>query len=154
MSIFKFLGNLLKVVLPFLRTAAEKAFKKLPKEHQEQLIQVSKMVEIIKQMQGKPQDEILQKITELLGVDKATIVNAILSYYEQKGISGFSLAGGTLFKPIWDDVKKRTETGLNSLWSGISNLISSTVAEIDWQLLLMGVGEFVYRTFVKGKVKV
>lgn len=154
MSIIKFLGNLLKVVLPFLRSAAEKAFKKLPKEQQQQLIQVSKMVEIIKQMQGKSQDEIIQKITELLGIDKATIVNAVLAYYEQKGIAGFSLAGGTLFKPIWDDAKKRTETGLKSLWSGISNIVSSTIAEIDWQLLLMGVGEFVYRSFVKGKIKI
>ena len=152
MSILKTLLGLLKVVLPFLRTAAEKAFKKLPKEKQDELIAISKMVEIIKQMHGKKQSEIISKITELLGIDEPTIVNYILSYYEQKGIVNFTV--DNIFQPIWTDIYKSTETGLKSLWSGISNIISSTVAEIDWQLLLMGVGEFVYRTFVKGKIKI
>ncbi len=152
MSILKTLLGLLKAVLPFLRTAAEKAFKKLPKEKQDELIAISKMVEIIKQLKGKDTDEVFAKISELTGLDKASIVDALIAYYQQKGIVRFGIKD--IFEPIWNDAAHRTETGLKSLWSGISNIISSTVAEIDWQLLLMGVGEFVYRTFVKGKVKV
>lgn len=151
MSILKTLLGLLKVVFPILRTAAEKAFKKLPKEKQDELIAISKMVEIIKHMQGSSQEEVISKIITILGIDRGTIFNYLFAYYEQKGIM-FSTEN--VFQPIWKDASLSTETGLKSLWSSISNIFAATVAEIDWELLLMGVGEFVYRSFVKGKIKI
>lgn len=155
MSIFKALLGILKAVLPFLRSAAEKAFKKLPKEKQEQLIKISQMVEVIKQMRGDSFESVVNKINEVTGIANIDIFVCLMGYLTQKGVEvkqGITLH--ELIVVIWNDAEKRTETGLKSLWSGISNIVSSVVAEIDWELLLMGVGEFVYRNFVKGKVKI
>lgn len=151
MNIFKTLLGLLKVVLPFLRSAAEKAFKKLPKEQQDKLIAISKLVEVIKQAKGKSTGEMFQLIEKHTGLDADEATQAIIQYWLEKGIE---VKDTNPFAMIWEDAQERTETGLKSLWAGISNIVSSVVAEVDWQLLLMGVGEFVYRTFVKGKVKI
>lgn len=151
MSILKFLGQLLKVLLPFLMTAAEKAFKKLPKEKQGQLIAISKLVEVVKKSEGLSTGEIFKLIEKHTGLDADTATQYLIQYLYEKGISVKDVSP---FQLIWDDAIERTETGLKSLWSGISNIVSSTVAEIDWELLLMGVGEFVYRSFVKGKIKI
>ena len=64
MSIF---SNIIKFLLPFLMSAAEKSFKKLPKEKQDQLINISKLVEIIKQTRGKEKDFIVACIKSQTG---------------------------------------------------------------------------------------
>lgn len=155
MKILQLLLGILKTVLPFLRTAAEKAFKKLPKDKQDELKLISKIVQIIKV--GWADDKVnvdttIQNILKETGLTEADLFRYIAQYWKEKGITISNLKEG--IAKIWQDASKRTETGLKSLWIGISNIVSSTVAEIDWQLLLMGVGEFVYRAFIKGKVKI
>lgn len=155
MSIIKTLLGLLRVVFPILRTAAEKAFKKLPKEKQDELKLIGKIVQIIKigwETENLNVDKTIEIILKETGLTERTLFVYIFNYWHEKGITITTLKEGVA--KIWQDASIRTETGLKSLWSGISNIISSTVAEIDWQLLLMGVGEFVYRTFVKGKINI
>ncbi len=155
MSIFKTLFALLKVVLPFLRTAAEKAFKKLPKEKQDELKLISRIVQIVKIGWEDPKinvDNTIKAIMLETGLTEADLFKYIAQYWKEKGITIGALKEG--IAKIWQDAATRSETGLKSLWSGLSNIVSSTVAEIDWELLLMGVGEFVYRSFVRGKIKI
>lgn len=152
MNIFKTLLNVLKVVLPFLRTAAEKAFKQLPKEQQELAINISKMVEIIKQMLGQPRTIVYKKITELTGFDEHQIIKCMATYSYQNGLRPGP--SGDYLAAIANEKELKIDSGCNSLWCGMSNIVTSVVAGIDWQILLMGVGEYIYRTFVKGRVKI
>lgn len=156
MSILTFLSKLLKTILPFLRSAAEKAFKSLPKDQQDKLIQVSKLVQIIKLAHEAKQtittDQLQKIILDQTGLTPDEAEAALLQYWKDKGKDAKNF--GDAVTLILQDAEQRTETGLKSLWSGLMQLVSTTVAEIDWQALLYGVGEFVYEQYVKGKVKI
>ena len=153
MSIFKTILGILKVVLPFLKSAAEKSFKKLPKDQQQTLIKVSQMVEIIKQLGDGDINDALDKIFDITGFTANEVRAHLADYCEQHGYGVNKEAPiYQYFLAIRQDQVNRSGNALKSLWSGMFSVISATVSGIDWQSLLMGLGEYVYRTYVKDKI--
>lgn len=152
MSIWNILFGIVKTVLPFLRSAAEKAFNSLPKDEQVKLIQVSKLVELIKLSKGKTAKEVETLISGKIGISKETAFAWLIEYWQSKGHTVGSLKEA--IELLWADASTRTETGLKSLWSGLNNIVSAIVTNVDWQALLFGIGEYVYRTYVKGRIKI
>lgn len=156
MSILKFLGDLFKKLLPFLLSAAEKAFKKLPKEQQDTLIQISKLVEIIKQVWQRSEtfseEQLLDIIYKETGLTKEQATEMVLAYMREKG--RIATTFGEAVALIWQDAENRAETGLKSLWIGFVNIVGSVVANVGWKVLLLGVAQAVFTNKVKGKVKI
>jgi hypothetical protein len=156
MNILTFLSSLAKKLLPFLMTAAEKAVKQLPKETQEELINISKIVEVIKQSYlkegGVSVKEISTAILKQTGLTQEQSAEYLIAYLKQKGqeAGNFEEAVGLILA----DASQRTDTGLKSLWSGIVNILAATVSNIDWKMVVMGIVQAVYVNSVKGKVKI
>ena len=143
--------NIIKFLLPFLMSAAEKSFKKLPKEKQDQLVNISKLVEIIKIMRGKSGEDILKNIISQTGLTEKEVINYFSLYAKEKDavpIPDFSDV--LLF--VWDNMDKQGTTGIKGFFSDIVNTLGVLVAGIDWRALVLGVSEVAFRNYVKGKI--
>lgn len=154
MSIFDTLFGVIKTILPFLRSAVEKSFKALPKDEQERLKKIALLVQIIKlgREQNLSVDAIIANMVNQSGLTVANIEAWFIEYWAQKGQNVGSLKEAVSL--ILADASQRTETGLKSLWNGIVNLIAGVVSNVDWEALLLGIVQFVYEKFIKGRVKV
>lgn len=158
MSIFTKLWDLIKVLLPVLKSAAQKAIAQLPDDKKQQLINISKMTEVLKQAWPKVQvgvittSEAIKLIEDNTGFTPDVIEAYITSYFKDKGVSVTSLTDG--LTALFNDASQRTETGLKSLWHGFTTLVSEFASAIDWETLLMGVIEEIYQAEVKGKINI
>ena len=148
------LGKVIKFILPWLRKAAEKSFNKLPKEEQEKLKAIALLVQIVKLGYEKklPIKTIIANMVNQSGLTYDTVQAYFIEYWRQKGQDVANLEEAV--KLIMEDASMRTETGLKSLWNGIVNLIAGVVTNVDWQALLLGLVQYTYEIFVKGRVKV
>jgi len=152
MSILDFLKSL----LPFLMSAAEKAVKKLPKETQDKLTQISKMVEVLKQAWQADKDLTESEVLELLqthaNLDKDGAFKLLQTYFAQRGVDV-----GTFWQAVElfnREANNRTDTGLKSFFIGIVNILGEVVAGIDWKMLVLGVAQAIFSSRVKGRVKI
>lgn len=145
--------EIIKFLLPFLMSAAEKSFKKLPKEKQQTLINISKLVEIIKTMRGKSYESIVKTIYNQTGLTEQQATNYFVIYAREKGYDDGdidSLNDVLLF--MWDNIDKQGSTGIKGFFSDIVNTLGELVAGIDWKALVLGISEVAFRKYVKGKV--
>jgi aspartyl aminopeptidase len=146
--------EIIKDLLPFLKSAAERAFEKLPTQEQDQVKAVSTAVQVVKLAfeQKKSVTETVDLLLQTEGVDKANVEAQLIAYVKQKGEEAGSLQEAV--SVIFADATTRTETGLKALWTEASQTISHLVANIDWGNLLFLAVQEAYEAFVKGKVKI
>lgn len=146
--------EIIKDLLPFLKSAAERAFEKLPTQEQNQVKAVSTAVQVVKLAFEKKKSvtETVGLLLQTQGVDKANVEAQLIAYVKQKGEEAGSLQEAVIV--IFADATTRTETGLKDLWTSISQTVSHIVANIDWGNLLFLAVQEAYEAFVKGKVKI
>ena len=152
MSIFTKLWNIIKDILPFLKDAAQKAFEQLPSDAQDKLKEISKVVELVKQLVTAGKEFTSSDLVSLSGLTESTVESYLVTYATSKGADVTTLGQAIAF--IKTEASNSTETGLKSLWTSLYNVISEEFSHIDWRTLLMGVGQFVYDEFVKGKINI
>lgn len=157
-SIFEKLWELIKSILPQLKSAAQKAIEQLPDDKKQQLVNISKMTEVIKQAWPKVQsgeltiNDVEKLIQDNTGFTPEVIESYVFSYFKDRGLTISTLTDG--FTALFNDASQRTETGLKSLWHGFTTLVSEFASAIDWETLLMGIIEEIYQTEVKGKINI
>jgi len=152
MSIFTKLFELIKTILPFLKSAAQKGYDELPTEAQEQLKAVSKVVEAVKQLILAGKQFTSSDIAQLSGVDTSNVEQYLIAYVKSK--TGDTASFDEAIGYIKHYVDMGNTTGLKSLWSDLFHVIAEEFSHIDWRTLLYGVGQLVFDEFVKGKIKI
>jgi len=147
------LGKVILFILPALRNAVRDSFNKLPQDQQMKLIQISKLVEVIKLTAGKPFPEALEIAKQKTGVNEATIFAWLKEYFEGVGHQVDNLQEA--FGLIWADMSALTsKAGRVGFFSGLSNALAFIVSDINWEAIALGLLKYVYDTYVKNKVKV
>jgi hypothetical protein len=152
MSIFTKLFELIKTILPFLKSAAQKGYDALPEEAQQQLQAVSKVVESVKQLILAGKDINADAIAVATGVANGDVESYLISYAKSQGVNTDTLEGAVAY--IKTQVANANDTGLKSLWTSMFHTISEEFSHIDWRTLLYGVGQLVFDEYVKGKIKI
>jgi len=141
--------DLLKKLFPFLATAAEKTFDDLEDAAKEAGINGSLFAQIIKEN------------TEAFEVDVENLIKAKLKLSDGQFAllmsvvsDKYGVSVSSLIPYLQAEFKNRTD---DILHSSLANEIASLVAivlskgKLTWLTLLMGVGEFIYRKYVKGQ---
>jgi hypothetical protein len=151
-NIFTKLLSIIKTILPFLKDAAQRAYEQLPVEAQDKLKDISRVVEAVKQLYVAGQDITADGVAVLSGVASGDVEKYLITYAKSKGVDTDAIEGAVAFIKKEADVS--TDTGKKSLWSGLFHIVAEEFSHIDWRTLLMGVGQFVFDEFVKGKIKI
>lgn len=144
--------DIIKLLLPFLRSAAEKSLKKLPKEKQDQLINISKLVEIVKKLKNRPYDEVVFAINSRTNLTPLQAGDYLKQYLAQKGIKAEDLLDSLNY--IWRELNDYQETGIKGFLHEMVNVLGEVIAGIDWKALVLGISEIVYRKYVKNKLDI
>ncbi len=152
MSIFTKLFELIKTILPFLKSAAQKGYDALPPEAQTQLQTVSKVVEAVKQLILAGKDVTADAIAVATGVASGDVEQYLISYVKSKGVDTDAI--DVAIEYIKSQADSANETGLKALWTGMFHTIAEEFSHIDWKTLLYGVGQLVFDEYVKGKIKI
>lgn len=150
-NLWEKLFGIVKFILPFLRSAAEKSFKQLPKDQQESLKNATRIVQVIKKLMEAKKTVSTEQIEATAGMPAAEILLALNIYLKAKGKYATTLSEA--LEIISEDIKELTETGLKAYWNGFASILANIVANIEWEAVVMGLVEFVYRTYVRGKIK-
>lgn len=141
--------DLLKKLFPFLVSAAERTFNNLEDAAKEAGINGSLFAQIIKENSEAASDDVKNIIKSKLGFSDAQLNDLLEALRQEYNI------------PTEDHIIEFLQMKVNNVTSGI--LHNSVVNEIftvaalalskgklTWLTLLMGVGEYIYRKFVKG----
>lgn len=152
MNIFKAIWGGIKTILPFLMTAAEKSFKSLPSTEQERLKMASIVTQVVKKgfEAHKPIKDIIADLLATTGYSEQTLFTWFNSYWTAKGHTVADLSEAVSL--MIADASMRTKDGLKELWNGFTNLVGGFITNVDWEALTMGLIEYVFRTYVKGKI--
>lgn len=152
MSIFTKLLGWIKDVLPFLKSAAQKAYEELPDDAQQKIQSISKVVEAVKQLINAGKDVTADIVATASGVEIGDVERYLITYAKSQGVDTDTLEGAVAY--IKGLSEQSTDTGKKSLWTSLFHVIAEEFSHIDWRTLLMGVGQLVYDEFVKGKIKI
>lgn len=152
MSIFTKLWAIIKDILPLLKSAAQKGYDALPEEAQQQLQNVSKVVEAVKQLLIAGKDITGDAVAIVTGVASGDVEKYLISYANSQGIDTDTIEGAVAY--IKEQAKGANATGLKSLWTSLYHTICEEFSHVDWRTLLMGVGQLVYDEYTKGKIKI
>jgi hypothetical protein len=144
MSIIDFL----KKLFPFLASAAEKTFDDLEDAAKEAGINGSLFAQIIKENATAASTDVKNLIKAKLGLSDE-LLEALLIVIGQK----YDVSSEHIIEYLQAEFATRTDDVLHS---SFANEVASVAAivlskgKLTWLTLLMGVGEFIYRKYVKG----
>ncbi len=141
--------DLLKKLFPFLVKAAEKAFNNLEEAAKTAGINGSLFAQIIKENVDAAESDVEALLKSKLGLTDTQytlLVEAIAAKYSVKK-ENLILYLQTEFKTRTDDVLHSSLA--NEVFAAVAIVLSK--GKLSWLTLAMGVGEFIYRKFVKGQ---
>lgn len=145
------LKSILMAIFPFLFSAIEREFNKLPKEEQDQLIQGGQFGQIIKTSLTDGYDAIITDAGKI-GIDATTAENLLTALAKKMNISV------TSGRDFIDKLQAQVNAGLedstwDALWTTVSGQLSIIIAggTVSWPVLALGIIQFVYQKFVQPK---
>lgn len=155
MSILDFFKHLPGDILNLLKSLfkhTQKEFDNLSEADKKGLINGSKLSELLKNAIGESEDVVLTSVAAYLGVSKDVAKGVILAVGKDLGIDTDKVSDvqNKLAEKAQEAV---TDNQWNSLWQLVAQSAAQwfTSGKFNWASLSMGLLEFVYNTFVKGK---
>jgi hypothetical protein len=146
--------NILKSIglfLSFWMTAAEKEFKKLPPDVQAALIEQGKFGQIVKKEYGRGVEAIKATAFNSLGMPPE-VSGKILDELAAK----FQLSdAGEFVDHVRETISNELDNSAwDSLWTVVTGQLQiiATDGKLNWATLAIGLTEFVYQRFIKGKI--
>lgn len=146
MSIFSFLKGL----FPFLVSAAEKTFKHLDDDVKESGINGSLFAQIIKDNVTAAQHDVEALIKDKLKLsDEAykELADALRAEYKIPDALGVIVYLQNMVNDATSDILHNSK--VQEIFSVAAAILSK--GKLTWLTLAMGIGEYIYRKFVKGK---
>ena len=127
------------------------AFNELPKEQQDAIVSGVNVAEIIKEMYGIGEDNLIRAISQKLLVSESVSKAVIMHVLKSLGINtdtvqdGLDNLAGRVENTITDD-------GWNGLWESVAKFAASwmSTGKLNWVTLGLGVVEFAYQKIFKG----
>ena len=140
-------------LFPFLFDAIEREFDKLPQSEKDALVQSGQFGQIIKTELHNGYDAIVTAASQKIGLDKATVDNLLTSLAAKFKID--VNAPNELVDKLQEQVNKGLDdSAWDALWTTVSGQLAVILGggAVSWPTLALGLVEFVYNKFVKGKV--
>jgi len=149
-NIFDKIWNALKDLLPFLSSAAEKTFDQLEDSVKADGINGSLFAQIIKENTRAAASDVRNLIKAKLGLSTEQ-----LSVLENEISSRYKLPSeDDAIAYLQSEFAKYTDDILHSSFANEVAALASIIlskGKLTWVTLLMGVGEYIYRRYVKGQ---
>lgn len=148
MSIFDKIWNAVKTLLPFLAKAAEKTFNELEDAAKDAGINGSLFAQIIKENTDAAGIDVRNLLRDKLKMTDAQLDDLMFELSARYNVRPTEVIGHLQheFATRIDDILH------NSFANEIASLVGIILSngKLTWLTLLMGVGEYIYRKYVKG----
>lgn len=152
MTIISTLKSIFSILFPALLDSAEREFKKLPAPVQAALIQQGRLGQIIKLYYPEGLQAILEAARQELQLEPE-VTNGLLHNLARK----FNLETP---QELIDYLQTNTaearleDSAWDSLWTLISGQLQviASNGQINWATVALGITEFIYRKFIRGKL--
>lgn len=147
MSIFDKIWNELKTLFPFLTSAAEKTFNQLESTIQTDGINGSLFAQIIKENVAATEADVKALIKAKLNLTDEQLSGLLTTL-------GISYKTDNVITYLQDEFTSKTDDILHSSFATEVAYFASIIlsnGKLTWLTLLMGVGEYIFRKFVKAQ---
>lgn len=137
-------------ILPFLFSAIEREWNKLPEKTKEVMIQSGQFGQLLKQYYKSGYDEFLKVIEKELGLSKETTDEMLRGLAKKMGWD--IDAPAELFDRLQEKIDSILEDSTwDNLWTSIAGQLHLLFTEgrVNWGQLMMGLVQFVYEKFIK-----
>lgn len=137
-------------VLPFLFSAIEKQYEKLPQDQKDAILKAGQFSQILKSSLSDGYAVIRIKESDALGITIEQVDTYTLALAKEMNID--ITAPGQLIDKLQAKVSAGlTDSSWDSLWTTVSGQLAIVMGggSLSWPTLALGLIEFVYRKYVK-----
>ena len=144
------LRAILLSILPFLFSAVERFFEKLPDKSKDALLKAGQFSQILKQAYAEGYEAFVDRVASELGMNQDAIDELLLALAKKMNID--IDAPNELFDRLQALVDRGLEdSSWDALWSTVNGQLSIILSggRFNWATLFMGVIQFVYEKFIR-----